>query len=225
MSDLLVRLHSENWIERSDAVEEIRSHPEALHSRKIQTALTDLLDREEREADESLPKDLTENRPDENGGAGQEGGAVFGGAVFEGYGEYIGWLAETVRSFADWNDPRQVCLLVNAATVDCPSSPAEAAAHARAAMPCILKMAEDEQEINRAIAIPMRAEALARGKDALDSRTVQSAKLIVLNDLHDSDAGVRSSTVVAIRHYRASKRLPTGIDLLPTFGNIGNCRK
>ena len=68
MSDLLVRLHSENWIERSDAVEEIRSHPEALHSRKIQTALTDLLDREEREADESLPKDLTENRPDENGG-------------------------------------------------------------------------------------------------------------------------------------------------------------
>ena len=55
----------------------------------------------------------------------------------------------------------------------------------------------------------MLVEALARGKDALDSRTVQSAKQIILNDLHDSDAGVRAGTVVALGNFGGTDTIPT----------------
>jgi len=201
VSALLSKLHSNNWTERSDAVDEIRSDPDALRSQKIRATLIDLLDRENRGTDEAFRKAQTINHQEPNAADKQEGAE-------EGYGEYCAWLAETVSSFVDWNDPRQVCILVNAATILYPPSAAEGAARARAAMPCILKMATSDLAINRAIAIPMLVEALARGTDTLDQKTVQSAKQTILNDLHDSDAGVRGGTVVALGNYGGTDTIP-----------------
>ena len=124
----------------------------------------------------------------------------------EGYGEYCAWLAETVSSFVDWNNPRQVCLLVNSATIPYPPSPAGAAARARAAMPCILKRANSDLALNRELAVPMLVEALAKGRDTLDSKTIQSAKQTILNDLHDRD--VRAGTVVALGNYGGTDMIP-----------------
>jgi hypothetical protein len=202
---LLSKLRSKNWWERSDAVDAIRLDTEALHSRKIQTALIDLLEQEYRKLDEGTGKAQAPNDRESNATGAEDDG--------EGYGEYLSWLAETVSSFADWNDTRQVCLLVSAATVIYPPSPTEAAIRARAAMPCILKRATDRQPINRDIAIPMLLEALAKGKDALDSKTVQNAKQIILNDLRDSDVGVRAGTVVALGNYGE-------IDMIPALQEI-----
>jgi hypothetical protein len=166
---------------------------EALHSREIQTALIYLLEQEYRELDEGIDRAQAPSDRGSNATGAEDDR--------EGYGEYLSWLAETVGSFADWNNPRQVCLLVSAATVIYLPSPTEAAIRARAAMPCILKRATDRQPINREIVIPMLVEALAKGKDALDSKTVQNAKQIILNDLRDSDVGVRAGTVVAVGKY------------------------
>jgi hypothetical protein len=194
VSSLLGKLQSKDWTERSDALDKIRFDPAALHSARIQKALVDLLEQEYGEDDKKSGKtqDGVSLQQDED----------------EGYAEYTSWLAETVSSFADWNDPRQVCLLVKAATVLYPSSPVEAAIRAKAAMPCILKRAIDHDPVERDVAIPMLVEALAKGKDALDSKTVQTAKQIIVNDLRDSDAGVRGGTVVALGNYGGTDMIP-----------------
>jgi hypothetical protein len=201
LSDLLTKLHSNNWTERSDAVDEIRSDPDALRSQQIRATLIDLLDRENRGTDEFLRKAQTINHQDADGGNGREDGE-------EGYGEYCSWLSDTVSSFADWNDPRQVCILVNAATVDYPPSPAEAAARARAAMPCILKRSKSEVALDRAVVAPILVEAFQKSQGTLDAQTSQVAKQMILSNLHDPDEGVRVFTVDALGKFGGMEMIP-----------------
>lgn len=116
----LDKLHSSHWSERIDAIEEIDSDQTLLHTRKIQIALIDLLNRE-----------VAEDASSQDTSAADDGE--------EEYSQYLTSLCYIVNKFVDWNDPRQACMMVNAAYIDYPSSPTEAAAVARAAMPCILK--------------------------------------------------------------------------------------
>lgn len=192
VSDLLTELRSKHWAARSGAVYAIESHPETLHSREVRAELMNLLDEEDRGT-----------APSGEDHVGEE------------WAEYFASLRGIVASFADWNDARQACVMVNAASVDYPSSlsPTEAAGRARAAMPCILKMAKSKQAADREIAIPMLLEALAVGRDALDSRTVQGANQIVMNNLHDPDSGVRAFTVGALSNFG-------GPDVIPTLQDI-----
>lgn len=198
--DLLTKLHTKDWTLRSDAVDEIRLNPEALRSRQIRTALIDLLDRENRQADEAL-RNAKDARPQANP-VSTEGDAE------EGYGEYCAWLSETVASFADWNDPRQACILVNAAQVDYPPSSSDAAARARAAMPCLLQMFTSDLKIEREIAMPMLAEALERAGGAFDAKTAHTAREIILGALRDPNVGMRAAAVDALRQFGTSDMIP-----------------
>ena len=103
-----------------------------------------------------------------------------------------------VNSFADWNDPRQACILVYAGSDDYPSSAQQAAARARAAMSCLLKKSESKAAIDRAIAGPMLVEAVQKAQGTLDATTAQNARRIMLSNLHDPDDGVRASIVDAL---------------------------
>jgi HEAT repeat protein len=200
VSDLLAELHSKDWAERSHALDQIRSEPATLRSPKVQVALVDLLDRENRETSESLHVAQEPSHQDAIGSAGEEDG--------EGYGEYCTWLAETVASFVDWNDPRQACILVNAGYVDYPPSPTKAAARARAAMPCILKRSKSEVALDRAVAGPMLIEAMQKARDTLDAATAQTAKQTILSNLHDPDDGVRSLAVDALGKFGGTDVIP-----------------
>lgn len=190
VADLLTKLHSRHWSDRSDALDEIRSNPSALHSRKVQTVLIDLLD--------------LENQGKDTGG--EEGGG-------EEFAEYFASLREVVNSFADWSDPRQACILVYAGSDDYPPSAPQAAARARAAMPCLLKRSKSKVAIDRAGAGQMLVEAVQKARGTLDATTALSARQVILRDLQDPDAGVRSLTVDALGKFG-------GIDMVPALKEV-----
>ncbi len=190
---LLAKLHSKYWAERSDALDQIRSDQALLHSRKIQVVLIDLLDQENRGQDKS-PNGVNAASGDDNGN--------------EEYAEYFASLRDAVNSFADWSDARQACILVYAGSNDYPPSPPEAAAHARAAMPCLLKRSKSDTAIGRAIAAPMIVEAVQKAQGTLDAETAEAAKRVIIADLKDPDLGVRSFTVDALGKFGDADIIP-----------------
>jgi HEAT repeat protein len=197
VSDLLTKLHSRYWSERSDALDEIGSDQALLHSKKVKAALLDLLD-QENQGKHGSPKE-----------ANSESGEADGG---EEYAEYFASLREVVNSFADWNDPRQACILVYAGSNDYPS-PQQAAARARAVMPCILKRSKSEDALDRAVAAPMLVEAVQKAQGTLDATTAQTAKQAILSNLHDPDEGVRGFTVDALGKFG-------GMDMIPALKQV-----
>jgi hypothetical protein len=184
-ADLLTKLHSRHWSERSDALDEIGSDQAMLHSRKVQAALIDLLDQENHGKDT---------------GDKDDGGEEFA--------EYFASLREMVDSFANWNDPRQACIMVDAGFIDYPPSPADAAARASAAIPCILKRSRSEVALDRAVAGPMLVEAMQKSQGTLDAGTAQSARQIILGNLRDPDDGVRATTVDALGKFGGPDMVP-----------------
>jgi hypothetical protein len=208
VSDVLAKLQSQEWTKRTSAIEQMYDNPDVLHSAKIQAALVDLLDKENMEQCESSPKAQTRN-PHTNMARAQEDPGE------EEWSWYFSSLVDIVGSFANWTDPRQACIMVNAAWVDYRTSAAEAASRAKAALPWILKRCNKNDADDRIIAIPMLVEALARGRDVLDSDTIRKAKQIILNDLHDSNGGLRSATVIALGDYG-------GADMVPALREIAH---
>jgi len=71
---------------RNDALERLRSNPDALRNPKIKDALIKLLD--------------------------QENHVKFS-MDDEGYAEYVAWLAEAAAKVVDWSNQRQVCILTD----------------------------------------------------------------------------------------------------------------
>lgn len=193
VAGVLVQLNSKYWAERSDALDEIGSDQALLHSRTIQAKLIDLLDQENRGPDTGSKGNDSE--------AGRDKGD-------EEYAEYFASLREVVSSFADWNDPRQACILVYAGSNDYPPSPQKAASRARAAMPCLLKRAKTDGAIGRAIAAPMIVEAVQKAQGTLDAETAEAAKQTIMTDLRDSDLGIRSFTVDALGKFGDADMIP-----------------
>lgn len=179
---LLVQLRSNDGGRRDTAFYQLRSNQVAMRSAKVRSALLSLLDQENHEA---------------------EAGMHMGEG--EGYGEYFSDLLGTVESFADWNDPRQVCILVNAGAIPDSPVPAETAAHMKMAIPCLLEMSKGA---NRVTAIPVLIQALATAKDDLDSGTIQTAKHVISLALHDSDEGVRFFAVDALTKFSGEDMIP-----------------
>jgi hypothetical protein len=52
--------------------------------------------------------------------------------------DYYGDLMDMVDSFADWNDPRQACIMVGAASSDDSAFASKISNHARVTMPCLI---------------------------------------------------------------------------------------
>ncbi|HZR64116.1 MAG TPA: HEAT repeat domain-containing protein [Terriglobales bacterium] len=203
---LLSKLESKHWQERSDALDEIRTNPDALGSPVLRSALLNLQDQENKERETGYKESLN----------GRQDPKVAGDADDdEGYGEYYAALGEVVDSFGDWNDPRQACIMVNSGFIDYPPSDSAAAARASAAMPCLLRMVAENDEGTRAVAIPMLVEALGKGKDRLDSKTIQSANEMVSQSLFDSHANVRAAAVFALGKFGG----PNVISILQKIAN------
>jgi hypothetical protein len=198
VAELITMLNSEDWTKRNVAYEELRSDPAALRSPKVQAELVDLLDRESKERDAKVREAQAPGRNDAD--ENEEEG--------EGHGEYVSYLLGTVESFADWSDPRQVCILVNWGEIPDAPSAAEAAARARIAIPCLLQMSKSDLGVNRANAIPVLVGSLAKAKDSLDSGTILTVKQTIVSALSDSDEGVRAFTVHALVKFGTDDMIP-----------------
>jgi hypothetical protein len=181
-------------LERARAYEKLRSNPAALRDRKVRTALLDLLDRENRVVESTL----RESR-EQVGASGKYG---------EEYGEYLGELSQSVDAFADWNNPRQVCIFVQ--EPDNPDSrfAAKIAAHAKVSAPCLVEMYGNDLGVVRGKAASVLVQALASPKQDLDARTVRQIREIVWRALHDSHESVRSETVAALGRFGEQDMLP-----------------
>jgi hypothetical protein len=194
-ADVLAKLHSRHWPERIDALDEIASNQALVHSRRIQETIMDLLDQES----ETF-------RDDKGFNALAAASAEDSGE--EEYSQYLSSLSIVANMFVDWNDPREACTMVYAGDIDYPSSAPEAAARARAAMPCLLKRSESKFAIYRDAASPMLVEAIGRAHGTLDAETAQAARQIVLSNLRDADDGVRQSTVLALGDFGWRDMIP-----------------
>jgi len=193
--DLLTKLHSRHWGERIDALDEIASDQAFVHSQRTQAAIMDLLDQE----GEAFREDRGFN-PVAAASAEDDGR--------EEYSQYLSSLEVVANMFVDWNDPRQACTMVYAGDISYPSSAPEAAARARAAMPCLLKRSKSKFAIYRDIASPMLVEATGKAQDTLDAETAQAARQVVLSNLRDTDERVRQSTVLALGKFGGTDMIP-----------------
>ena len=178
---MLTQLRSDDGDERSKAYKQLRSDPDALGSAAVRTAFVNLLDRENHHV-------MTGDEED--------------------YAEYVSSLAETVAKFADWSDPRQVCVLAN--SVDPPD---ELADHAKAAVPCLLQRSKSSPPVARGAAVALLVQALAKGRDDLDSGTIQTVRQVILNGLRDPDETVKIPTLKALERFGAE-------DMIPALRNV-----
>jgi HEAT repeats len=194
MAALLGKLRSPEQSERLEAFEQIRSDPANLQRPEVRRALLRLLDRESHELDAQLLEAQKKGYPDEGDN--------------EPFAEYFSELLGAVDSFADWNDPRQVCILVNANPSDESDFTAKIADHARVTLPCLLKRSESAISMHRASFVPVLVQVLAKSTDTLDPKMIQAAKQIILAALKDSDEGVRAFTVQALGRYGAADMVP-----------------
>jgi hypothetical protein len=186
---LLTRLQSQSDVERSEAFEALRSNPAALKRPEVRAALLDLLDRENRERDAMLLQAQNSPQPDK------------GETEDEGYAEYYSQVLGAVDSFADWNDARQACILVDASYNDDSAFAAEIADHATVTLPSLTKKSESAISVKRAVTVPVLVEVLGKANGALDPTTALAARQIVLGALQDPDEGVRAFTVNALGSY------------------------
>jgi HEAT repeat protein len=191
---LLAKLHSNEQSVRAEAYEQVHSNPAYLQRPEVRTALLDLLDRESHQLDSQLLEAQEKGYPDEGDN--------------EPFAEYFSDLLGTVDAFADWNDARQACILVNANPSDESDFTAKIADHARVTLRCLMKRCESAIGMNRAVSIPVLVQALAKAKGTLDPATIQAAKRIVSGALQDSDEAVRAFTVHALGRYGAEDMIP-----------------
>jgi len=182
-SGLLASLKSPDGGERLKAFYQLRSSPSAIRNEKIRAALLDLLDRE--------VQDEVTNRKE---GEGES----------EGGDEYIGDLTNTVASFADWTDAREVCLLVAEGALPTDTY----AEHARLAIPCILKRARSSFSWNRGPAVALLVEVLANKKTDAKLSTIETCKQVIRTALRDPVDSVRIDTVHALAVFGGKDMIP-----------------
>ena len=195
---LLAQLQSNQWADRAKAYEQLSSNSQALSESEVQSALLDLLDRENKLI-ESVNRDLQGSSVDEKYG--------------EDYAEYVAALGGTVDSFANWNDPHQVCIFVREPYLPESRFAAKIASHAKVAVPCLIQMYSSDVGLTRAEAAPVLVQALAKAGSQLDSSTAAKVKQTILTALNDSDEAVRSFTVDALGKFG-------GVDMIPALAKV-----
>jgi HEAT repeat protein len=192
VSQLLAELHSGQWSDRAQAYEALRSDLQDLGSQQVQEGLLELLDREN-QVIESTNRDPQGPSVEEKYG--------------EGYAEYVGELGDTVDTFANWNDPRQVCIFVHESYDPESRFAAKIALHGAIAIPCLIQMYGSDVGLIRAEAAPVIVQAWAKTNN-LDESTLQKAKEIARMSLHDQSEAVRINTVKALGKFGGEDMIP-----------------
>jgi hypothetical protein len=190
----LTGLRSENWSERAEAFERLRSDPNVLSDPKVQESLLSLLDRENHLMESTL-----------HDSQGQVGVSDKYG---EGFGEYVDELGDAVESFGNWNDPRQVCIFVHEAYNPDSRFAAKIASHANVSAPCLIQMYGSDVGLIRAEASAVLVQALGKSKSQINLPTTQEVKQVVRKALRDPDDSVRSFTVRALGEFGEEDMIP-----------------
>jgi hypothetical protein len=190
---LLSSLHAANWGERADAYEQLRASSAALARTDVRRSLLDLLERET----QLIESTLRESR-----------GAVGISAKYgEEYSEYLAELSETVDKFANWSDPRQVCIFVHESYDPESRFASKLAANGKMTSPCLLKMFRSDVGIMRAKAASVLVQVVAVNND-LDAETTKSIRDVISTALKDSDESVRADTVEALGRFGKPDMIP-----------------
>ena len=193
-AQLLVRLHSAEEPERAKAFGQLRSDPANLKNPTVRAALLDLLNHENHELDAQLEEAQKKGYPDEGDN--------------EAWAEYYSDLLSAVDSFANWNDPRQACILADGAYNDDSEFAAEVVSHSKVTMPCLLRRSQSPISMNRAATVPVLIQALAKSKESVDPATAHEVRRIILCALQDPDDGVRAFTVNALASFGTEDMIP-----------------
>jgi hypothetical protein len=110
------------------------------------------------------------------------------GKYGEEYGEYVAELGDTVDTFADWNDPRQVCTFVHEPYDPGSRFAAKIASHAKASAACLVELYGSDLDVLRGNAAAVLVRALANRQD-VDAGTATQARQVVLRALRDPEGG------------------------------------
>ena len=212
--ELLTQLHSADWAKRAEAYRQLRSDSGALATGQVRGELLILLDRENKVTETTL------RDSNEQVGVSEKYG--------EEYSEYVSELGETVESFANWSDPRQVCIFVHEAYNPESRFASEIASHGKLAIPCLLQMYGSDVGLMRAEAAAVIVQALARPVEGvLDQATIRDAKQVVLNGLRDPSDAVRTDTIEALGAFGGQDMIPAlrQVAERPGSGNTADAMK
>lgn len=184
---LLSNLKSPEWQTRAAAYEKIVKNADNPKQSEVKSALLDLLDRE--------------NRSDWSKESG------FKADDSEAHAEYQSELGDTVASFSDWKDPRQLCVLAHIGFNSDSDLAAKLALAGRPVIPCLLRMSRSASSDDRYQAIPVLVQLRAKDK-TLDSETSREISQITIAGLHDHEEIVRIGTVAALRDFGEVDMIP-----------------
>jgi len=184
-ADLLTGLKSQDWTARAEAYEQLRRNPTAIEKAEVRSALLDLLDRENHLTMSTAPEPENEEQ----------------------YAEYVASLLGTVDSFADWKNPRELCILAHSSyNTDSPFA-AKLAAVGRPIIPCLMQMAKSDRPGDRLESVAVLVQLRSRVRD-LGLGTVQEIRVVTIRALHDPDDGVREFTVDSLRDFGGEDMIP-----------------
>jgi len=181
-SELLGRLNSDRWSERYSAYKQLVAEKEELKKPSARKALVELLDKENHVM-ESLVRKTHQGIDAEYG---------------EGYSEYIAMLLGTVDLIADWNDPREVCVIARSSYNPESALAAKIAQKGSSIVPCLIQMAGSAFSPHRYQAVPILVTLLSSRGDHLPPATAREVRQTIIITLHDSDPSVRQVTVEAL---------------------------
>jgi hypothetical protein len=190
---LLTRLHAEQWTTRAGAYGRLRLNATALVRTDVRRALLELLDRENHVGESTLRE--SHEMVGTSGKYGEE------------HSEYVGELRQTVDSFVDWADPRQVCILAHSGYNPNSVFAGTIATHGKVAAGCLIQMADSDLGAVRMQAAPVLVEIMATF-GALDVKTTRVARQVVLRALRDPNSSVQMFTIFAMRDYAAPDMIP-----------------
>ena len=194
ITQLLLQLHSDQLTKREQAYEQLRADPIALRTKEVREGLLDLLDRE--------------NQLRESFGRTSRKVAPMSDQDAEEFGNYVGELGETVNSFADWNDPRRVCILVHESYNFESQFADKIVQNARGTVPCLLQLYRSDVPASRLNAAPILTQILAKSSDQLDQPTTQRVRQTILAALRDPNEIVRSYAVRALGMFGRPDMIP-----------------
>jgi hypothetical protein len=195
LSQQLAELRSDQWTDRARAYETLRSDSRAIKNSQVQQALLNLLDEENR-----LTESTLRNSGEKNGVSDEYG---------EEYSEYVTALGESVDAFADWSDPRQVCIFVEEAYDPESRFAAKIAAHWKNTLPCLIQLYRSDVGLIRSQASPVIVQALAQSIGNSPGQSITAvAREVVLRSLHDPDEAVRINTIQALKNFGGQDMIP-----------------
>lgn len=199
-TQLLAALKSDDPQAQSGAAEQSGSDSAAPQDPKGQAELLDALDLKTREDNEQIREG--ERRRAEHRNDNSEPVNVDGDAM------YMDDLLETIESFVNWHDSRQICLLARAGAGLDSTDARESATRAEVVLPCLQQLSKSDLFMDRLKAARISVALLAAAKSNLDSKAAGAMKQMVMLALHDKNVEVRWEAVDSLERDGGSDMIP-----------------